>query len=233
MASLDVHGRRFALDHRKGDAVDKQHDVQAAEFLAAGALERELGRHMEDVVFRVVPVNVAQGEALGVALNGLFQALAQPQEIVDQPPGVLEPLGERHVLQRLDAPPDVRPGERVGAAFELDRVDLLQLGAQDVFQEDARGPPAAQRQGLFRGQVLVAHLLQQGDGGQLRLLFFRQRPEGLGIVMPNCHRTVLCSWCKPVSGASKVGSTCRVARTGRVAACCARTKGRVHAEASE
>ena len=67
----------FALDHRHGDTVDKQDNIRPRCLVAAAALHAEFGRHMKDIPFPVLPVDIVQVEALGIALDGLLQGRAQ------------------------------------------------------------------------------------------------------------------------------------------------------------
>ena len=49
----------------------------------AGALDRDLGGNLIPIVARILPVNVAEGKALAVAVDGLGDGGAEHQRIVD------------------------------------------------------------------------------------------------------------------------------------------------------
>ena len=85
----------LALDDGERDAVDEQDDVGPAGLVAAGPLDGELLGDVEDVVPRFVPVDVAEREALGVALDRLGEALAQGEQVVELLVGPDEPVVER------------------------------------------------------------------------------------------------------------------------------------------
>jgi hypothetical protein len=74
--------------------------------VAAAALHLELGGDVEGVVPRVLPVDVAQGETLGLAVDVLVEALAEGQQVVDFLAGADQSL-EGDVAQRLDRLGDV------------------------------------------------------------------------------------------------------------------------------
>ena len=139
---LHLLRRRLALDHRQGDAVDEQDDVGPRGLVAPRALDGELGRHVEDIVLGMLPVDVAKVEALGVALDGLLQRRAQREQVVDVLVGALQPV-VAHALELLDGGLDVLLAEEVLAALVGDAVDALELLAENLVQQDIAGLPQA------------------------------------------------------------------------------------------
>jgi len=88
MFQFDI--RRFALDHGKGNAIYKQHDIRPDGLDAAGPTHSEFGSDMEPVVAPVLPVDVAQIEAPGIGLDALLQSGSQGDQVIDGFVGLLE-----------------------------------------------------------------------------------------------------------------------------------------------
>ena len=65
VAHILLHGllhanlRGFAFDDRKGDAVNEQYDIRPGIMKLVPAVHGELLRHMEQIVFRMLPVDVS------------------------------------------------------------------------------------------------------------------------------------------------------------------------------
>jgi len=119
-----------------------------------------------DVPLRVLPVDVVQREALEVAFDGLLEALAQAEQVVDLLVGPHQAVVE-HVLQRLDGCMDISLAEGVLVALVTDRVDPPELLFQDPIQHDGRLAPAAKGERLGRREVLPAEVLQKLQGRHL------------------------------------------------------------------
>ena len=122
----------------KRDAVDEQHDVRPGRFRAAGTLHAVFGGHVEDIPLPVAPVDVVQVEALGIALDGLFQGRSQGDQVVDRLIG-LEQAVVFDVLELLDGRLDVLLAEEKLPPLVVDAVEPLELLAQNPFQQDVAG----------------------------------------------------------------------------------------------
>ena len=79
----------LALDHRERNAVDKQNNVRTGIVKLILAFYSEFFRHMEQVVLRMLPVDVFQIEAEGLSAAHSFRvAFAQQQSVIDLFAGV-------------------------------------------------------------------------------------------------------------------------------------------------
>ena len=163
--------RRFAFDHREGDAVDEQHDVRPRRLVAARALHRKFGGDVIDVVLRIFPVDVVEREAAHRPFHRLFQRHAQRQQVIDRLIGFQQAV-VLDVLQALDGALEVFLAEQVTVALVLDAIDALEAVAQYLFQQHVGEPSAAHCQCLGRRQVAIAEIGQQLQGGDLREVFF-------------------------------------------------------------
>ena len=132
---------------------------------------------MECVALRVFPVDVADGEALEVTLNGLGERLAEPEEIVDALVDADWVVGFA-VLQCLYGVLNAGLGERVLLSLEANRVQCRELACEDCRQEHAARAPAARGQRLVRWQVTPAEVDEELEGGNLRRLVLSPRGGG-------------------------------------------------------
>ena len=115
---------------------------------------------MPHVVFRALPVDVAQRKRLGVAIHRLLQADAQRQQVVHRLIGALQPV-IGHSAQALNGGMNVFFGKRMQRAPVLDAVEALELRTQHLFQQHIGPFATARSQGLSRAQVLPAQVDQQ------------------------------------------------------------------------
>ena len=130
-----IHGNMgcFALNDRERNAVDKQNNVRAGIVKLILAFYSEFFRHMEQVVFRMLPVDVFQIEAEGLSAAHSFRvAFAQQQSIVDLLAGAHQTVGQRFV-QLLHGPLDIGSGEFVFRAGIAVAVQPAQLSPEDIF----------------------------------------------------------------------------------------------------
>ena len=170
----------LALNDDEGDAVDEANQIGAAGLAAAAPFDLEFLGDVEDVALRVLPIDVVQREALGVAVHSLRQADAQRQPLVDAligDDGAVVWLVE----QRVHRFADVRAGKGDALPPELDRVMLPQPRFQHGGEHDAPAFALAQGQCLGRREILPAHRHQQPGGGDLRTQVFVPGREGIGV----------------------------------------------------
>ena len=74
----------FTLNDSEGNTVDKQHDIRPGVVELVPAVYCKLLSNMEQVVLRMLPVNIFQVEAEGFTLTySLWIAFAQQQGIID------------------------------------------------------------------------------------------------------------------------------------------------------
>lgn len=83
-----LHVRALALDDAQRDAVYEEHEVWPVVLLARAAHDAELFSHVKNVVVRVGPVDVLEREALLVAVDALFEGLAQGEQVIDRFAGI-------------------------------------------------------------------------------------------------------------------------------------------------
>ena len=84
----------LALDHRERNAVDKQNNVRTGIVKLILAFYSEFFRHMEQVVLRMLPVDVFQIEAEGLSAAHSFRvAFAQQQSVIDLFAGAHQTIG--------------------------------------------------------------------------------------------------------------------------------------------
>ena len=131
--------------------------------MQADSFDFELGRAVVGVVLRCLPVNEVDVEALGVALDGLGDALAKAEQVIN-----LLVLGSRaggaEGAQGLHGILDGILGKGAGLPLELkpamgtDEVDEHRL------ENHGTEAPAAQADTLLRRQVFPTHLDQKMQG---------------------------------------------------------------------
>jgi len=157
----------LALDRGEGDAVDEEDDIGAAGLRASATLDRELVGDVVDVVGGVLPVDVADRVAAGVAVDRLRQADAEGQEVVQRLACPHQPV-VGVLFQAADGSLDGIFGEVVGAALAADAVECAKLLRQHIIEDDVARATAAQGQGLVGAEVAVAEADQELEGGDLR-----------------------------------------------------------------
>ena len=156
----------LALDYHQGDAVDEHHYIRPAGELAVAALHLEFVAHLEHIVGRVSPVYVLQRKALGIAVYGLLQALAQGQKVIGLLAGVDQAV-KGELGQFEYRPVDILLAEGVGLSPEGDGVEPGQLRREHLGEDGHAAPPPAKGQGLGGRQIFIAQVDQQMQGGDL------------------------------------------------------------------
>ena len=161
----------LVFDHQKGDSVHEADDVAAFGLRGAGALNRDLGGNLIPIVARILPVDVAEGKALAVAVDGLGDCGAENQRIVDILIGGHKALDA--VRRRFQA------AHGLVRAFQIEAVlataigvaiDLQQLIGQHIVQHHGAQASAAQAQSLRLAQWLVTQCNQHLHRRNLRLI---------------------------------------------------------------
>lgn len=90
--------RCFALDDGKRNAIDKQNQIRPGVVQLIAAVNGEFFGYMEQIVFRMLPVDIPQVEAENFPFaHGLWVAFAQKQRIVDLFTGAHQTICERFV----------------------------------------------------------------------------------------------------------------------------------------
>ncbi len=152
----------LAFDDDQWDAVHKEHNIRAVGVAGAGAGDGKLFGDVIDVVLGLLPVDVAHGVALLVAVDALLEGLAEGEHVIHGLVAVEVAAFHGHVAHGDDAILDVLLREaRLTVATDADGVQCPQLTSQHLFQQHVGGLSAAQFQRLFWREVLVAQLLQQ------------------------------------------------------------------------
>ena len=126
---------------------------------------------MKTVPVWVAPVDIVQIEALGIPLNSLFHRCPESDEVIHRLIGSQQPV-VLDIFQLLDGRLDVLLAEEILAPLVPDAVDLLELAAQDVFEQDIRSPllPFAER--LGRCKVFIAQPCQNLQSRNLGQILF-------------------------------------------------------------
>lgn len=93
--------RCFALDYGQRDAVDEEDQIRTEDLMAAAALDFKFLSDMVDVVGWFFPVDVLQGRAFNVAINGLLNAFTKTEQVVNLFVGA-DQSAKGQVFERLD-----------------------------------------------------------------------------------------------------------------------------------
>ena len=105
---------------------------------------------MVNILLGMFPIDIAQAEALEIAVHGLRQALSQAEQVEDAFVGAQQTDGQGF-FEHLHGGVNVGFGKRVTLAMVLDFIVPSQPVEQNTFQQDGVSPPTAQRQCLARG----------------------------------------------------------------------------------
>ena len=112
----------------------------------------------------MLPVDVAQIEALGSAVRQLFKiTLAEHKRIIDFFARANQPLGQR-LVQFVYGALDVFCGEFVGNARVCKLIQFIQLCAENITEKNVV-PAAALGRAILGGNVGVAEFTEEFYGG--------------------------------------------------------------------
>ena len=168
-----LHVGTLALDDAERNAVHEEDDVGPVGVGHPRAADGKLLGNVEDVVARILPVDVLHHEALAVAVDNLFEGFARGEQVVDRLRSLHEPLVHRDVAQGVDSGGDVLLGEYGGAhRADLHDVDGGELFAQHGFEQHVGEIPAAQGQRLIGCEVCVTELFEHQQRGDLADMVF-------------------------------------------------------------
>ena len=168
---LHLHRGCFALNDGEGDTVDEQDDIGAGVFLLIPAIAGELLGHVVDVVLGMLPVDIAQIEALGGAVHQLLGvAFTQHEGIVDLFAGADQAF-RQGLVQIGHGGLDVFGLEFVGNAAVGELIEGIEPFAEDIAEEDTH-EAAALLQAFRGGDVGIAQLGEELYGGGLAYVFF-------------------------------------------------------------
>ncbi len=109
----------FALDYRKRNPVDEQHDVWSPQFVRSRTFDLELIGDVVDVVLRVFPIDVLKRVATLIPVDGLLDGFPQRQQVVCLLVGLHQAV-EGDVGQSIDGSSKVGLSEIVCLPFEGD-----------------------------------------------------------------------------------------------------------------
>lgn len=156
----------LAFDDDEGDAVDEADDVRATGIQTAGAFHFKLSGDVENVIGRVLPIDVAKGEAAGFLTDGLVEAFAEGEQVVDLFAGADQTF-KGNIAEGGDGFGDVLFVESLLLAFELNLVQTAELGGEDALEQDVPTLRAAFSVGIFRADPAVAQFLEELDSRNL------------------------------------------------------------------
>ena len=159
----------LALDDGEGNAVDEQHDIRTGIVPLVPAVYGEFLGHMEEVVVPVVPVDVFQIEAEGLAAaHGFGIAFAQQEGIVNLLTGAHQTVYQR-LVQLVHSTLDVGGGELIFCTGVGVAVQSAQLPTEDIFQQNMVSA-APLFFAVLRGDVGISHGLEQFNSRDLACL---------------------------------------------------------------
>ena len=140
----------LAFDDDQWDAVHEKHDIGAVGVAGTRTCDGKLFSDVIDIVLGMLPVDVAHGVALLVAVDALFEGLAEGEHVIHGLVAVEVAAFHGHVAHGDDAILDVLLREaRLAMATDADGVQCPQLASQHLFQQHIGGFSAAQFQRLF------------------------------------------------------------------------------------
>ena len=133
LRAFDVGTLTFNDDQR--DAIDKQYDIGAVGVAGTRTCDGKLLGDVIDVVLGVLPVDVTHGVALLVAVDALFEGLAEGEHVIHRLVAVEVAAFHGHVAHGNDAILDVLLREaRLAMATDADGIQCAQLPPQHLFQ---------------------------------------------------------------------------------------------------
>ena len=125
--------RTFALDNHQRDAVHEEHDVGTVCVVGTNAGNGKFLGNVIDVVLWMLPVDVTHRIAFLVAVDALFEGLAEGEHVIDGLVGVEVAAFHRHVAHSGDAVLDILFREaRLAVTADADGVQIAQLLPQNV-----------------------------------------------------------------------------------------------------
>src|SRR5690606_35007300 len=140
---LDGSRGRLVLDDDEGNAVDKEDDVDPPSVVRPNPLDRELHSHVIRVVLRALPIDVAEGVTLPVAINSFFNRGSQEKQVVDVLIGSDQsPLLRRRRLESADRLLSVALVEAVFLAPVGEPVATKDLLCKDILEDNLSKPTA-------------------------------------------------------------------------------------------
>ena len=141
----------FALDDHQRDAVHEEHDVGTVGVVGARTGDGKLLGDVIAVVLGLLPVDIAHGIAFLVAVDALFEGLAEGEHIIHGLVAADVAVFHRYVAHSGDAVLDILFREAgLAVAADADGVQLMQLLPQHLFEQHVGGLAAA----LFEGFLL-------------------------------------------------------------------------------
>ena len=145
------------------------------------AFDREFFSDMEDIVCQerlTIPVDIEQRKAFRVSIDGLRQAFAKDQQVINLFVGPDQAV-ENELTQGLNRRLDVGFTELVFCPLETDLIEFAELRNEDAVENDIRQFPGPQRHGFPWCQVLPAQILKQLQRRDLGDAVFQERRDVL------------------------------------------------------
>ena len=133
-----IHGNMgcLTLDYRKGNTVDKQHNIRTGIMELVLAFHSEFFCHMEQVVFPVIPVDVFEIEAERLtSTHGFGIAFSQQKSIVNFLTGAHQTI-DQWFVQFIHSTLNVGSGEFIFRTGIGVAVQFAQLSPEDIFQQN-------------------------------------------------------------------------------------------------
>ena len=134
--------RGLTLNDGKGDTVNEQDKIRTSVVLPVQTVYGVFLCYMEQVVLRMIPVDVFQIEAQELTFTyGFLIAFAQQEGVVDPLAGANEAISERFV-QVFHSSFNIGRGKFIFDTTVGIAVELAQLATEDIFQQDVVVVPA-------------------------------------------------------------------------------------------
>ena len=134
----------LAFDDDQWDAVHEEHDVGTVGVAGTRTCDGKLLGNLIDIVLGLLPVDVAHGVALLVAVDALLKGLAEGEHVIHRLVAVEVAAFHGHVAHGDDAILDVLLRKaRLAMATDADGIQCPQLSPQHLFQQHVGSLSAA------------------------------------------------------------------------------------------
>src|SRR5690606_5006134 len=119
-------GWTFALDNRQWNPIHKKDYIGSVSVLTTGTHYRKLFRKVEDIILWFFPIDVLDGMAFLIAINGLLQSQTKNQKIIGLIACLHQSFGQRGVLELLDSSFNICVIKVGGFATQFYLIDMVQ-----------------------------------------------------------------------------------------------------------
>src|SRR5690606_37872635 len=139
-------GWTFALDNRQWNPIHKKDYIRSVSILTTGTHYRKLFRKVEDIILWIFPIDVLNGMAFLIAINGLLQSQTKNQKIIGLIASLHQAFGQRNVLELLDSSFNIGFTKLGGFTSQFYLIDMVQALPQNIRKDNITFSPIAHRQ---------------------------------------------------------------------------------------